>query len=188
MNEKGFTLVEFLIVAMIIAVLTVLVSSSYINSRKLAQLQVETDEIVSILNGSRNEVRSGFRDDGKVVCIGLRFRKDSGVEVVRTSYLKNFEYPESDCRIEEGVQIDETKSFSEELYVEELYLNGVEAREVVVLFEPPNASIVFTENGSLEVDKFAQEMSVVLQIGSEEVTERFKRQILIDRITGRVEG
>jgi len=186
----GFTLIELIIVIMIVSISATFISTSYVISKRRADLNLAADQIVSSLKENRSTVKSGFREKfeevgeegetkvtyGDPKCYGVRFDKIEGIFNIQTPYVNG------ECVKEE---IDPYESISEgfELNIQEIRIaTGSAFSQVDLLFAPPTGEIVLLsenliyEQRDLEIDLYAYNSD----------DERNHRYIQVDTVSGRM--
>ena len=96
--KKAFTLIELLIVIAIIGILTVVSLSSYSSTRQVAEINIQTDTLVTLLRESKGKAQNTTPDEnGKLYCIGFQFSQNSGdsdtpqIQKIKVPYKDKFE-------------------------------------------------------------------------------------------------
>jgi len=93
--KKAFTLIELLIVIAIIGILTVVSLSSYSSTRQVAEINIQTDTLVTLLREAKGKAQNTTPDDeGKLYCIGYKFTQTtetSNIEKIKVPYKNQFD-------------------------------------------------------------------------------------------------
>jgi prepilin-type N-terminal cleavage/methylation domain-containing protein len=141
--KKAFTLIELLIVIAIIGILTVVSLSSYSSTRQVAEINIQTDTLVTLLRESKGKAQNTTPDEeGKLYCIGFQFSQNSvdtdtpQIQKIKVPYKNQFE----PCDTEQE-PIPEPGLEDIELEITKINLNeGADSKEVnqlSILYFPP---------------------------------------------------
>jgi len=163
-HNKGFTLIEVLIVVVIVGLLSTLAIGSYSQYRKASLLNIAADNIVSSLYGARSDVKFGAVSSRTFsTCEGLLFESvpagQGANDKVANDKVKRISTPYSDKKkwINDGWQVSgcdssavtkENISLDDLVGVEKLSLDGVDVNSCGILFVPSDGRVVLIEGCS----------------------------------------
>jgi len=188
-SQKGFTLIEMLIVIFIIGLLALMSVGAYTHYRKSAMVNLAADNVVSLLYKARQEVKSGkvFDEEEGSKCRGLNISVNDGedgaedfggikaVEMDYSSVKVLVKWVETGCVDESAVEM--AVDLDDLVKVSEVSPEG----NYTLMFVPPEGEFVFSSSsGLLETH---DELEVHLKYGDDEES-KYTRTILIDKKTG----
>lgn len=156
-NKKGFTLIELLIVIAIMGILATVSLSSYTQTRRTAEVNIQTDTIVSNLREARGKSQNATPDENqKIYCLGYFFTTNSdgqsSIQEVKTEFSNQY----TPCRGNQESQPTLTPIPDNELNVIGIQLlnsidttNSISADELTILYYPPKGEfLIFQANPS----------------------------------------
>jgi prepilin-type N-terminal cleavage/methylation domain-containing protein len=175
-DERGFTLVEMLVVIFIIGILATMAIGGYTKYRKVALIKLSAEGVVASLYEARDGVRLGEQDgtDG-AKCYGLKFSTEGGIEKVSAEFsgVKNWEadgWVSGGCGVVSG---DGVIDLDDLVTVEDVSLGD----GCSILFEPPSGE-VYVDSCLPEED-----LKVLLNYGEGD-DDDYKREVIINLENG----
>jgi prepilin-type N-terminal cleavage/methylation domain-containing protein len=141
-KNKGFTLIEILIVISIIGLVTILGVSSYAVVRKRIRLDIAVNSAVSIVTEARDKAKVGyFESDGASVCFGFKLEKEGFIEIFQTKY-DRLKETEKCSRLEQEMKFMKKVENDESIIaIKNIQKFGHEVDEIVVYFTPPYGGV-----------------------------------------------
>ncbi|MBU1445650.1 type II secretion system GspH family protein [Patescibacteria group bacterium] len=141
-KNKGFTLIEILIVLSIIGIVVLLGVSSYGTVRRRVNLDIATNTAVALVNEARDKARVGyFESDGGSVCFGFKLQTNGFVEVFQTKY-DRLQESKKCSRLEQDMKFLKKAENDESIItVKNIEKFGDEIDEILVYFTPPYGEV-----------------------------------------------
>ena len=155
--RKGFTIIELLIVIAIIGILAVVSLSSYSETRQVAELNIETDTLISNLREYKGRSQNVIPDENdQVYCLGFKFnsQEDPQIEELKYQYENPFTLCDTTTNLQTERQALNQLSITEILLLES---NGTSkiVNSLELLFYPPKGqSLVLVDGTKLQENNF----------------------------------
>ncbi len=136
-SNRGFTIIEFLIVITIIMTLAVMGAGAYSAGRKIAVIDLHAEKLVSVLNSLRDKARAGAKSGATPKCYGLTFTVGSAPKLVERNYLNSRELCEN------TLQPVEAFEWQPDVKLKSILVSGNEnSAPLDVIFYPPHGNIL----------------------------------------------
>jgi len=197
-ENKGFTLVEMLMVVFIVGLLSTAAVGGYMRYKKVSILDLAADNVISNLYESRDSVKYGDSDAASK-CVGLKFQGDASVSKIfaDSSVKKKWDnsvkkWVVSGCdysSLEDAGVLD----IDNQIKVIDIFKGGDSSsisvnrnssdyHSCIIAFIPPSGDVYLNCEGSVLSFVSGEYLNVVLEYGGDNVSSGndFKRIIQID--------
>jgi len=141
-KNKGFTLIEILVVISIIGLVTVLGISSYSVVRKRLRLDIAVNTAASLVTEARDKAKVGyFESNGNSVCFGFLLEKEGFISIFQTKYDRLKETGKC-SRLDQDIQfMKKEKNDNSIIAIKKIEKFGHEVDELSVYFTPPYGEV-----------------------------------------------
>ena len=141
-RNKGFTIIELLVVVSIATLVFALVVPDYINYLQRTRLKMGVEHIISFANEAREETRNGLRTNRKQFFVGVHIDPTAEAEIKLFSKDYKKDFTASDWIFSKDTQIIRQFSLPRQIK----FANSNQA-SIDIVFEPPRGYLHLAEGG-----------------------------------------